>query len=1002
MGDDDEEDRRIENDPLRLFRLESQPDDGDETNLGLHRTADDPHAGEKLHHDGSFGAYMALKVRKLDEQFAEGTALAAVDDPSLAGLFQGVSIHVNGFTDPSHAELRRLMYMHGGKFQNYYHRSAVTHIICSNLPDAKVKAYEKEKDPTPFVRPEWITDSIRARRLLPASSYILERTRLGGPGQRTLGFRGGTDNACRENSTDIARNEGDNGRRQRLARAQAIARKMRDECQLLKGPPKSSRDDPNFVKSFYRASRLHFIGSWKTRLEKLMQSGIVDESPVPTDAGTCKERTVVHVDMDCFFASVAEASHPEFHGLPLAVCHSNAKGSGEISSANYEARKSGVHASMFMARAKDLCPDLIVVPYEFDKYEAMSETVFRIFFRYTSAVQAVSCDEAYLDVTGLGDAMELVARMRRDIQAETSCRASAGVGPNMLLARLATAKAKPDGQYEMKVESALGELGGLDVQELPGIGWRTGEKLRQAGFHRVSDIQNGSKASLQSAIGEKAGALAYDYAFGHDERMVTPSTGLGTDRKSVGAEVNWGVRFDSDADSEKFLRSIAQQVGDRLTQLGMRGSSVTLKIKRRREGAQEPRKFLGMGICDSLTRSAAVDRLQSGDDIFERALPLLRSLRVPFADIRGMGLSVTKLDRMDDDHTETVRISGARGLNTPSRDAKKKTGRIEAFAKPIVYQNEGFTPALDGLKAVRVGPGLEGGRPAPASIQIHPGAIDETVLAELPAGIQREIRREYGLENVSSRSRASASDTTNEAGPMLAPVFTKQMKLKSRERKNKAIHKATAPSRPLFTEYDPMRMSQVDIDVLRELPVELQHEVAKSLEAYGKGFKRAKLLDNPKAASAGGNAGNTDWSDAWRRARRDLDRHGDSLRPLLAPYLQDAVNALQAGSSTSFVAKVETWLRNSARNVDRTNGGPDSDAKHEAEVRQLTELVTAELESPASRMGATAAWSLVRGLARLARLDDTMANITDLAHIGSLADAAAEVVERKYNILIDT
>ena len=998
MGDDDEEDRRIGNDPLRLFRLESQPDDGNEPNLQLHGEADDPHAGEKLHHDGSFGAYMALKVRKLDEQFAEGTALAAVDDPSLAGLFQGVSIHVNGFTDPSHAELRRLMYMHGGKFQNYYHRSAVTHIVCSNLPDAKVKAFEKEKDPTPFVRPEWITDSIRARRLLPASSYILERTRRGGPGQQTLGFRGGIDNAPREDNTDIASNKGDNSRRQRLARAQAIARKMRDECQLLKGPPKSSRDDPNFVESFYRASRLHFIGSWKTRLEKLMRSGIVDESPVPTDVGTCKERTVVHVDMDCFFASVAEASHPEFHGLPLAVCHSNAKGSGEISSANYEARKSGVHASMFMARAKDLCPDLIVVPYEFDKYEAMSETVFRIFFRYTSAVQAVSCDEAYLDVTGLGDAMELVARMRRDIQAETSCRASAGVGPNMLLARLATAKAKPDGQYEMKVESALGELGGLDVQELPGIGWRTGEKLRQAGFHRVSDIQKGSKASLQSAIGDKAGALAYDYAFGHDERVVTPSTGSGTDRKSVGAEVNWGVRFDSDADSEKFLRSIAQQVGDRLTQLGVRGSSVTLKIKRRRDGAQEPRKFLGMGICDSLTRSAAVDRVQAAAEIFEHALPLLRSLRIPSADIRGMGLSVTKLDRMDDNYTEIVRNPGARRLDTPSRDVRQKMGRIEAFAKPIVPQNKGFTQASDGQKAVGVGPGLEGGRPA--STQIHPGAIDEAVLAELPADLQREIRREYGLENVSSRLRAS--DTTNEAGPMLAPVFTKQVKLKSRERKNKATYTVTAPSRPLFTEYDPMRMSQVDIDVLRELPVELQHEVAKSLEAYGKGFKRSKLLENPKAASAGGDAGTTDWRDAWRRARRDLDRHGDSLRPLLAPSLQDAVNALQAGSSTSFVAKVETWLRDSARNVDRTDGGPDSDAKHEAEVRQLAELVTAELESPASRMGATAAWSLVRGLARLARLDDTMANITDLARIGSLADAAAEVVERKYNILIDT
>ena len=967
--------------PLRLF-VESPERVKEADEVPLFTAYVEGAQGEKLHHDGSFGAYMDLKKRKLDEQFMAGTAVPAVDE-----LFKGVSIHVNGLTDPSHAELRRLMYMHGGAFKNYYSRSTVTHIICSNLPDAKVKAFEKEKNPTPFIRPEWVTESIKAGRLLPVGPFVLERTRGGGPGQRTLAFKKAEPPS----------------RKERLARAQAVAKRMRDECQLLKGPPKSSRDDPNFVESFYRASRLHFIGTWKSRLEKLMQSDAVDGAPVPTPTSVSKERTVIHVDMDCFFASVAEASHPEFHGLPLAVCHSNAKGSGEISSANYEARKAGIHASMFMARAKELCPELIVVPYEFEKYETVSETVFQIFLRYTSAVQAISCDEAFLDVTGLGEPMELVSRMRREIQDETACRASAGIGPNMLLARLATAKAKPDGQYHLKVENALGELANLDVQELPGIGWRTGEKLRQAGFEKVSDIQNGSKVALQRIMGEKAGALAYDHAFGHDKRMVTPSRG-GTDRKSVGAEVNWGVRFDSDADAENFLKSIADQVGDRLAKLNMRGGNVTLKIKKRREGAQEPRKFLGMGICDSLTRSVTVNRVQCAESIFECALPLLRSLRIPFGDIRGVGLSVSKLEKASDEAQgkRAGRIDAfAKPLDKAEHDVGvpklrdmqavdgKKAGRIDAFAKPLARSHEQAEQARVKMQSM---------------YRVQPDAIDESVLAELPLDIQREIRREYGL----AQGRHSVRDGAKTAvEPPVAPVFTrskiqgntsvsnKRTKNKNKGKVQMAGSKSFASAsgaRPLLTEFDPMRMSQVDIDVLRELPVALQEEVAKSLDDYGRGFKRKKMTDPPPQT---GDA-LVEAREACRRAHHDLDQTVGALRVLLHPLLQQAATSLHTGSSTGFLSRMESWLQalaTKAQAEDELLGNEYSD-RIEEEVSRLAEVVTAELNSPASKIDETAAWCLVRGLLRL---EETYSHA--LSATVSLSAAAAEVLARRHNIL---
>ena len=128
-------------------------------------------------------------------------------------------------------------------------------------------------------------------------------------------------------------------------------------------------------------------------------------------------------------------------GKPLVVCHSNsAKGTGEVSSANYEARAFGIKADMFIADAKRRCPDLIVMPYEFDRYETVSEAVYRILLSTTACVQPISCDEAWLDVTGLGDPLKIANDVREAIWQATGCTASAGIGPNMLVARLATRK----------------------------------------------------------------------------------------------------------------------------------------------------------------------------------------------------------------------------------------------------------------------------------------------------------------------------------------------------------------------------------------------------------------------------------------------------------------------------------------------------------------------------------------------------------------------------------
>lgn len=275
--------------------------------------------GEPQHHDGSFRKYMETKLRKLGEQFDAQTGSGGAEST----LFAGVAIYVNGLTRPSHAELKTIMAQHGGRFSNYYSRSSITHIICENLPDAKVKQYERERSPTPVVRPEWIVRCLEQGRLLPINDFALWQLR-DAPGQLTLkGFAAGgalpqgpqppNPVSAAVSGVDaapsipppaprpeVAAAQGAQRRTynaQELAVAHEIAAKMRSECDVLKGPPRSSKDDPNFVETYYRASRLHFIGSWKARLEALMVSVAASEAPDPAAWTLGKARTIMHLDM---------------------------------------------------------------------------------------------------------------------------------------------------------------------------------------------------------------------------------------------------------------------------------------------------------------------------------------------------------------------------------------------------------------------------------------------------------------------------------------------------------------------------------------------------------------------------------------------------------------------------------------------------------------------------------------------------------------------------------
>lgn len=345
--------------------------------------------------------------------------------------------------------------------------------------------------------------------------------------------------------------------------------------------------------------------------------------------------------MDCFFVSVAIAQDPSLAGLPLVVCH---QGGGEISSASYEARARGVRAGMFFKEAMRLCPDLRSAHYDFKQYERTTLAIYKLFYDYAPAVEAVSVDEAYLDVTGadvsheqgahgttsggepLSPPQQIAELLRRRIFEATGCPASAGIASNKLLARLATKRAKPNGQFYLRDEKAAEYMANLPVHELPGVGWSTSRRLEELNIKWCADLQQRSVSELRGVFGERTGELLHRTCRGIDPRPVEP---MGV-RKSLGAEVSWGVRFYRDEGDklEKFIADVADVVAERLRDARAKCQRCTLKVYRRKKDAHLPYKVLGHGPCDIFNRSLRIEATDSSRALAEHCLALYRSLQV--------------------------------------------------------------------------------------------------------------------------------------------------------------------------------------------------------------------------------------------------------------------------------------------------------------------------------------------------------------------------------------
>lgn len=245
-------------------------------------------------------------------------------------------------------------------------------------------------------------------------------------------------------------------------------------------------------------------------------------------------RKIIHVDMDCFFAAVEMRDDPSLRDIPIAIGGSHLK-RGVISTANYPARRFGVHSAMSTAMALKLCPHLKVIPGRFDAYKEASNHIREIFSRYTTLIEPLSLDEAYLDVTDSphcqGSATLIAREIRQTILRELGLTASAGIAPVKFLAKIASDLNKPDGQYVITPADIPDMLLTLPLVKIPGVGKVTAKKLEALGLITCGDVQNSSLVLLLKQFG-KFGRVLWERCHGRDEREVV------TDRlrKSLGVE----------------------------------------------------------------------------------------------------------------------------------------------------------------------------------------------------------------------------------------------------------------------------------------------------------------------------------------------------------------------------------------------------------------------------------------------------------------------------------
>lgn len=691
----------------------------------------------------AWGGYMHAKISKLEEQFSS----KASKEKQVSDIFNGVSIFVNGYTIPSADELKELMAKHGGIYHTY--QRSGDFVIASNLPDTKVKNMSLTNIVKPEWITESIASNrlldykyyllyfnkktqprlnFKVSSNLNIGSHITEEPSepnkiaseksieepLAGMHRALIDNKQVTTSSSKTAvDPNFISEFYNNSRLHHISQLGACFKQYINDLR--------AESNFTFPARTNLKERIKLFNNNSTFLNNFEYNKII-----------------MHIDMDCFFVSVGLRKHPELKGKPVAVTHSKGgqsqmKRSGvnravefelykqkqagrllkdvslaindipsrvdniadegdkfgsmsEIASCSYEARAKGISNGMFMGAALRLYPELQTLTYDFEGYKEVAHTLYNTIAQYTLDIEAVSCDEMYVDCTDLLKKLDVSAEdfatiIRAEIKLKTECPCSTGFGGNRLQARLATKQAKPNGQFFLTANLIEDFMLYIKLRDLPGVGRQTSQKLESLGHQTCGSLQSLTLASLQQHLGNKSGAQLFDQCRGRDRNPLT----FHTIRKSVSAEVNYGIRFETNDQCYEFLKQLSVEVQSRMRQFKVLGKCITLKLMVRAEEAPvETAKFLGHGFCDVINKSVSlVTATNDSEIILKEVISLCKKLNIDPKEMRGIGIQITKLEL----------------VNTRQ---EKSRGAISKFLTNVVKVERNEKSALFGMENIPI------------------------------------------------------------------------------------------------------------------------------------------------------------------------------------------------------------------------------------------------------------------------------------------------------------
>jgi DNA polymerase IV len=340
-----------------------------------------------------------------------------------------------------------------------------------------------------------------------------------------------------------------------------------------------------------------------------------------------------HVDIDAFFASVEQIDDPALVGKPVIV-GARPGGRGVVSTCSYEARSRGVHSAMPIQEAVRICPDGVFLPVRMERYREASDAVFAVFESFCAEPQALSIDEAFLDMTGtgrlFGESAVSAAALKRDVSAATGLRVSVGIAPNRFLAKIASARSKPDGLLEVKAGEEIAFMDSLPLGRLWGAGEKTQERLRSLNLRSMADIRNLERDVIGRLLGKGTGDFLYHACRGIDPGFFQERDGP----RSVSTERTFERDIADEETLEAILLDLCQESVHALIKKGLLANCVIVKLR--------------YGDFTSVSARMSLKRpVSSIDDAFRIATALLREKRRPAAPLRLLGLGFSGLDEGD-------------------------------------------------------------------------------------------------------------------------------------------------------------------------------------------------------------------------------------------------------------------------------------------------------------------------------------------------------------------